>query len=139
MKSSTRVAATSDVEIANIDAHGISVHVRGKEYFLPYNEYPWFKDARVNQILKVELHHGHHLHWPSHLVPARDVWHTNTSPASESPEAGQRIHWFSAARALAPASYSSYRCQLRAPNVGAASTDASFDTLLPAGLNAWTR
>ena len=65
MKSSLRGAATSDVEIANIDAHGIWVHVKDKEYFLPYTEFPWFKAARVNQILEVELHHGHHLHWPS--------------------------------------------------------------------------
>jgi hypothetical protein len=39
--------------------------VRGKEYFLPYEEYPWFRDARVRDILGVRLVHENHLHWPA--------------------------------------------------------------------------
>jgi len=39
--------------------------VGGSEYFLPYDEYPWFKEATVGQILQVELLHGLHLHWPA--------------------------------------------------------------------------
>ena len=35
-----------------------------KEYFLPYTDSPWFRAARVEQILNVELLHGEHLHWP---------------------------------------------------------------------------
>ena len=58
-------ASTSDVEVANIDKHGIWLFVNGAEYFLPYAEYPWFKDARVAEILAVELLHEDHLHWPA--------------------------------------------------------------------------
>ena len=58
-------ASTSDVEVANVDAHGIWLHVKGKEYFLPYDQYPWFKDARLGEILNVELLHDSHLHWPA--------------------------------------------------------------------------
>jgi hypothetical protein len=50
--------------VANIDSHGFWLLVRGKEYFLPYEDYPWFKDAKVSEILNVELHHKSHLHWP---------------------------------------------------------------------------
>ncbi|GAF68497.1 unnamed protein product, partial [marine sediment metagenome] len=34
------------------------------EYFLPYNDYPWFKEAKVKEILNVNLLHGYHLYWP---------------------------------------------------------------------------
>lgn len=54
---------TSAVEIVNISTHGIWLYVTGKEYFLPYKEYPWFQDARLSQIHHVSLLHGHHLHW----------------------------------------------------------------------------
>ncbi len=65
MKSQAPGASTSEAEVTNIDAHGIWVYVRGTEYFLPHAEYPWFKDARVSEIVEVELLHGVHLHWPS--------------------------------------------------------------------------
>jgi hypothetical protein len=29
--------------------------VKGKEYFLPYDEYPWFRDARFSEIQYVQL------------------------------------------------------------------------------------
>lgn len=64
MKSKSPGASTSEAEVTNIDAHGIWVYVNGKEYFLPHDGYPWFKDARVNDIINVELLHGVHLHWP---------------------------------------------------------------------------
>ena len=57
--------STSDVEVANIDKHGLWVCARGAEYFLPYSEYPWFRDAKVADILDVELLHEDHLYWPS--------------------------------------------------------------------------
>jgi len=53
------------VKIGNIDAHGIRVCVGGHEYFLPYSECPWFRDATVRQIADVQLLHGEHLHWPA--------------------------------------------------------------------------
>ena len=54
----------SQVEVTNISLSGLWLYVRGKEYFLPYDEYPWFRDAKVKDILAVELHHQTHLHWP---------------------------------------------------------------------------
>jgi len=54
----------SAVEVTNISAHGLWVLVGEKEYFLPYEKFPWFKDAKIGEILDVELLHGFHLHWP---------------------------------------------------------------------------
>jgi len=63
MKSQKLGESISDVEVTNISAHGFWVFVGDTEYFLPYEQYPWFKDARVKDILNVELHHGCHLRW----------------------------------------------------------------------------
>ena len=57
-------ASTSLVEVANIDRFGFWLLVEDKEYFLPYEDFPWFRSAKVDQILNVELLHGSHLHWP---------------------------------------------------------------------------
>jgi hypothetical protein len=65
MKSSTRGADTSQVEVSNIDQFGLWVLVQNKEYFLPYEDFPWFRNATVDQILKVELLHQDHLRWPA--------------------------------------------------------------------------
>jgi len=64
MKSKTLGRSTSRVEVLNIDVHGLWLYAQGKEYFLPYDKFPWFKDATVADILKVELQHGFHLYWP---------------------------------------------------------------------------
>jgi hypothetical protein len=57
--------STSDVEVTNIDKHGLWLLVKGGEYFLPYEEYPWFQEATVGDIVDVQLLHEDHLHWPS--------------------------------------------------------------------------
>ena len=65
MKSKTLGRSTSKIEVLNIDAHGLWLYAQGKEYFLPYDEFPWFKKATVADILSVELQHGFHLYWPA--------------------------------------------------------------------------
>lgn len=64
MNSSVLGAVTSAVEVTNMDRFGLWILVREKEYFLPYEQYPWFKDAKVDQILNVQLLREDHLHWP---------------------------------------------------------------------------
>ncbi len=51
------------VEVVNVSPHGIWLAVRGKEYFLPYEEFPWFQDARLSEIHRVQLVHGRFLRW----------------------------------------------------------------------------
>ena len=65
MKASTRGVNTSQVEVSNIDQFGLWVLVQSKEYFLPYDDFPWFRNATIDQILKVELLHQDHLYWPA--------------------------------------------------------------------------
>lgn len=63
MKSKALGKNTSEVEIQNISKHGIWMLVKSEEFFLPYDKFPWFKRATVEQINNVELLHGMHLHW----------------------------------------------------------------------------
>ncbi|MFH1258883.1 MAG: DUF2442 domain-containing protein [Elusimicrobiota bacterium] len=53
------------VSVENISSFGIWLFVKGKEYFLSYEEYPYLKDQTLRSIQKVELLHGFHLYWPN--------------------------------------------------------------------------
>jgi hypothetical protein len=64
MTSSTRGEGTFQVEIGNIDSHGVWLLIADKEYFLSYESFPWFRKATVEQIIHVELLHEQHLRWP---------------------------------------------------------------------------
>jgi hypothetical protein len=35
-----------------------------RELFVPFEQFPWFRDATVREITNVELPSLHHLHWP---------------------------------------------------------------------------
>lgn len=64
MRSKLPGRSTSNVEVSNISAHGIWLWVRGEEYLLPYDGFPWFRKARVEEIQNVRLLHSEHLYWP---------------------------------------------------------------------------
>lgn len=55
---------TSQVEITHISSHGIWILSENEEMFLSYEDFPWFKDIPIRQILNVhELSPGH-FYWP---------------------------------------------------------------------------
>jgi hypothetical protein len=64
MTSSMPGADIFRAEVANIDQFGIWVIVKEVEYFLPYSDFPWFRQATLDQILQVEILHADHLYWP---------------------------------------------------------------------------
>ena len=55
---------SSEVEVSHISPFGIWLLVRDKEYFLPYENFPWFLKARLEEILEVEEVFPGHLYWP---------------------------------------------------------------------------
>jgi len=55
---------TSSVEVTHISQHGIWLLAHEKELFLPYDEFPWFKEASVAQILAVKELTPGHFYWP---------------------------------------------------------------------------
>jgi len=55
---------TSTVEVTNISAHGIWLLTDDKELFMPYDEFPWFKNATIAQVTNVEEPQKGHFYWP---------------------------------------------------------------------------
>jgi len=64
MKLSKHGKNTSKIEVGNISAHGFWLLLDGKEYFLPFEYFPWFKTATIKQICNIQLSHQTHLYWP---------------------------------------------------------------------------
>lgn len=64
MKSAALGASTSQVEVSNISQHGFWLLLADEELFLPFSEFPWFRDVAVGKILHVKLPSSNHLYWP---------------------------------------------------------------------------
>lgn len=55
---------TSQAEVTNISRHGFWLLLDQRELFLPFADYPWFKRAPVEGILRLETPRPGHLYWP---------------------------------------------------------------------------
>jgi len=64
MNSVNTGADISKVEVLNVSPHGFWLFVGGREYFLAFTDFPWFRSATLQQLFAVELSHGTHLYWP---------------------------------------------------------------------------
>ncbi|MEZ5661297.1 MAG: DUF2442 domain-containing protein [Burkholderiaceae bacterium] len=56
----TSVAA----EITHVSAHGVWLLLGDEELFMPYEHFPWFKKATIEQITEVQWPTPDHLYWP---------------------------------------------------------------------------
>jgi len=56
--------ATLQAEVTNISRHGFWLLLDERELFLSFEEYPWFKRAPVEAILRLDRPQPDHLHWP---------------------------------------------------------------------------
>ena len=63
MKSAALGKKTSPVEIT-ITQFGLWLCLYDEEFFLSYKDHPFFREATINSIYDVELHHREHLYWP---------------------------------------------------------------------------
>ena len=52
------------VEVTHISTHGVWLLAHDKELFMPYEDFPWFKDQTVKSILRVEEPSPGHYYWP---------------------------------------------------------------------------
>lgn len=64
MKSVSLGIGISQVEVTNISPHGLWLLLNNEEFFLPFSEFPWFRDANISKIFNVELPSQNHLYWP---------------------------------------------------------------------------
>lgn len=56
---------SADAEVTAITRHGVWLFVGDQEFFMPFEQFPWFSQATVADICAVETTNGHYLHWPS--------------------------------------------------------------------------
>jgi hypothetical protein len=65
MHSSKLGEPISGAEVTAINGEGLMLRGSdGAEWFLPFVEYPWFREARVEAVFRVEEPVPGHFHWP---------------------------------------------------------------------------
>ncbi len=64
MRSGKRGEVTSSVEVANVSRDGFWLLLSGRELFLSFADFPWFRHASIAELCNVELPRPHHLYWP---------------------------------------------------------------------------
>jgi len=52
-------------EVTNISKHGFWLLLGEEELLVPFAEFPWFRQATVEQICAVEMPSPQHLYWPA--------------------------------------------------------------------------
>lgn len=64
MRSVQRGQHTSRPEVTNVSSHGLWLLLGDRELFLPFETFPWFRDAPIAKLLHVKLASPDHLYWP---------------------------------------------------------------------------
>ena len=64
MSSKPHGELTSPIEVTNVSKHGLWLFAYGKEPFLPYESFPWFKEANIGSVPNVEESSPGHFYWP---------------------------------------------------------------------------
>ena len=64
MKSAPRGTPTSGVEVTNVSPNGFWLLLDGQELFVAFTDFPWFHDATIRQLARIERPSSHQLHWP---------------------------------------------------------------------------
>ena len=55
---------TSAAEVTHVSKHGIWLLLGNEELLLPYESFPWFRKATIEQISEVEWPAPNHVYWP---------------------------------------------------------------------------
>ena len=77
--SGKRGKSTSEAEVTSISGDGICLQLDGLEYFLDFENFPWFRDGAVRAVLNVRRVSENHLSgriWTS-ISPSSQSWHLN--------------------------------------------------------------
>lgn len=56
--------STSEIEVSLVSNKGFWLLLDDEELFVSYAEFPWFKQATVEQITTIERPSSNHLCWP---------------------------------------------------------------------------
>jgi hypothetical protein len=51
-------------EVTHVSPHGFWLLLGDEEMLLPFEKFPWFRKATIDQIARVEWPTPNHLYWP---------------------------------------------------------------------------
>ena len=54
---------SSDVEVTNVSGHGMWILTGGKELFMSFDDFPWFREATIGELTDVEEIRTGHFRW----------------------------------------------------------------------------
>ena len=55
---------TSAPEVTHVSKHGLWLLLGNEELLLPFDKFPWFKKATIEQLEEVEWPTPDHVYWP---------------------------------------------------------------------------
>ncbi len=89
MRSEAHGRSISEFEVTHISQHGFWLLLRDRELFLPFDRFPWFREAPVSAILNLEWPQPHHLYWPDLDVDlaVESIEHPDRYPLVSNPRA----------------------------------------------------
>lgn len=64
MRSAGPGMPTLAVEVTNVSRHGFWLLLAERELFVPFQDFPWFRQASIEALLEVTMPHAGHLYWP---------------------------------------------------------------------------
>ncbi len=64
MKSGRLGTPISGAEVTNVSTNGFWLLVDDRERFVAFEQFPWFADATIRQLTRLERPSPHHLYWP---------------------------------------------------------------------------
>ncbi len=56
---------TKSADVLMINNQGLMINVMGNDYFISYNRAPWFKDAKISDVLNVQMEGRNAIVWPT--------------------------------------------------------------------------
>lgn len=65
MRSEKPGKRTSSVEVTNVSPHGFWLLLDGREKFIAFELFPWFREAAIGDLVHVERPRAGHLSWPA--------------------------------------------------------------------------
>ena len=61
---SAKLGQHNSVEVSHVSTTGFWLLITDTERFLPFADFPWFREARIRELVNVELQSPNHLYWP---------------------------------------------------------------------------
>ncbi len=55
---------TSSAEVTHVSRHGFWMLLDAEELLVPFEHFPWFRKATIEQLSEVEWPSADHLYWP---------------------------------------------------------------------------